>query len=297
MNTERMQCERARNSQSPPAARSHDPLAAAVSALLEPTVIRLACATCCLWDWPLDKTLAAYEELGFTAIELLALGADQHLDVMQCEASRLRSLIARHGLELAAIYPKPVNTMTEKDRAESMEYVRRTIDLACELGCRRIVFTPIHFPREKIDYSKIAAACGELAAYVGNRDVVICLENHHGFPLSVAEDYEKVFSLIDDHRIGITVDTGHFTASRVDVPGFVDRWRQRIYHVHLKDQVGTKPVPFGAGQTDNVTAVERLRAIGFDGYASIELEIEHKQRRLEQLADARRYCTMLLNVT
>ena len=261
-------------------------------------MIELACATCCLWDWSLDRILPTYRSLGYRAVELAALSADRHLDVTAWDAPRLRALLDAHGLALAAVYPAPVNTMTAPDYDRSMAYVRRAIDLAADVGCRRIVFTPIHFPREAVDYPRIAAACLELAAHVGDRDVVICLENHHNFPLSTADDYERLFAhLGDDRRVGITVDTGHFTASGVDVPALIDRWRDRVYHVHLKDHVGARSVPFGAGRTDNAAAVARLRAVGYAGYASVELEVEDKSETVRYLADAKEYCERRLGIS
>jgi sugar phosphate isomerase/epimerase len=102
---------------------------------------------------------------------------------------------------------------------------------------------------------------------------------------------------VPQRSIGITMDTGHFTASGVDLVAFADCFADRIAHIHLKDHVGERCVPLGAGETDNAALLATLRRRGFEGYATLELEVEDREHTLRYLAEARDYCARVLDLT
>jgi sugar phosphate isomerase/epimerase len=258
-------------------------------------MIGLSCSSVCLRGRPLEDALAVHERIGFRRVEVIALGGGSGVDLTEWDSRRLGDALRRHRQELAALYVRPVDVRSPQAFAESLDYVRLGIDTAAALGCARVVFPPLR-PREGYDYSRLAEGCRILAGYIGRRDMALALENHHEWPLSYPEDYARLFELIDDPRVGITMDTGHFTSSRVDMAGFVDRFAGRIRHVHLKDHVGTQSVPLGTGETDNAAALERLRAAGYDGCASVELEVRDPENAERYLREAFGYCRDVLGL-
>jgi len=258
-------------------------------------MIRVSCSSVCLRGRPLEDVLRKHAEIGFTRLELIALGDGWGIDLTDWGAERLADVLARHGQKLIALYTRPVDVRSEEGFRESLDYVRHGIDIAEALQCTRIVFPPLR-PREGYDYGRLAEGCRILADYIGRRDIVIALENHHEWPLSYPQDYERLFAEVDDPRIGITMDTGHFTSSRVDMVDFVDQFAGRIKHVHLKDHVGTRSVAFGKGETDNAAVIRRLRAVGYDGYASVELEVRDRENTERYLAEALDYCRDVLGL-
>ncbi len=258
-------------------------------------MIRLSCSSVCLRGRPLEEVLAICSRTGYRRVEVIALGGATGVDLTDWSAQRLGETLSAHGQELVALYVRPVDVRSDAAFAQSLDYVRLGIDTAAALGCSRIVFPPL-IPREGYDYARLAEGCRHLADYIGERDVALALENHHEWPLSYAEDYARLFDLIDDPRVGITMDTGHFTSSGVDMLAFVDRFAERIRHVHLKDHVGTRSVPFGEGETPNAAVLERLRAAGYDGCASVELEVRGRETTERDLADALAYCRDVLDL-
>lgn len=250
-------------------------------------MIKLACSTVSLPRGPLDEVLDTIAELGFKRVELVAHGGPGP-DLQQTTPEQLARAFEKAGLELIGIYPKPFDTRDQDLLDASLPYVQRTIDVVAELGCERVVFTPLHpSQREEPQYVLMAEGCRRLAEYIGDRPVTVCLENHHTWPLSYAADYERIMGDVDDPCIAITVDTGHFTASEVDQVAFVQRFADRIRHLHLKDQVGTKTVPFGEGQTPNAAVLRELESRGYDGYASLELELRDVDDPVAALRAAR----------
>lgn len=257
-------------------------------------MIKLSCSSTCLRGRSLGEALYAHAAIGFRRLELIALGAGT-VDLQEWDPPDLGALLAEHGQELVALYCPPVDVRCLMHLSESVARVQRAIECAAALGCPRIVFPPLR-PREGYDYAALARACGRLCEDIGDRDVAIALENHHGWPLSYPEDYERLFADVDDPRLGITVDTGHFSASEVDIPAFVDRFADRIYHVHLKDIGKWRSVPFGEGDVDNVGTIERLRANGYEGCASVEIEMRDREGPERDLAQAFAYCRDVLGL-
>lgn len=250
-------------------------------------MISLSCNSALLPKASLDEILGFYRDIGITRIELIHF---MHGDaVEQFAAADLAAIMKRYGMELIALYPRPIDIWAPDRLEKSLANIRRVLDMADALHVERIVFPPL-LPRDKYDYTALARACEDLLAHLGRRPIEICLENHHGWPMDLAEDYRKLLAMVPDKRLGIALDTGHCTSSGVDIPAFIAEFAPRIHHIHIKDHIGKRSMPLGKGTTDNITAMRLLRDHGYDGYASIELEVEDPENMRQYLRDAVAYC-------
>ena len=114
--------------------------------------------------------------------------------------------------------------------------------------------------------------------------VALCIENLSEH----ADHFAPAFRRLPE--LYMTLDVGHGgILSRPNAAfDFVARFPDRIRHVHLHDNHGGTGVrddlhlPIGAGSIDFVAILRELRATGYDGGLSFELESEH----LEQSRDA-----------
>ncbi len=258
-------------------------------------MIKMSISSYSLKELSFEEMLKKYNELGYENLEIVALSSTEHLDVTEWNADKLGELLKKYNMNMIALYPKPIDVHSEEGFQNNNAYIKKAIDLAHELECQRIVFSPL-LPRENYDYAKLAEACKILADYIGTRGITICLENHHNWPLCFKEDYEKLFKYINDPRIAITMDTGHFTSSNVDAVDFIDAFSSLIKHIHLKDHKGTESVGLGCGETDNAAIFSKLRETGYDGYATIELEVRDKENIEKYLKEAISYCKTELNL-
>jgi sugar phosphate isomerase/epimerase len=257
-------------------------------------MIKLSCNSALLPKTSLEDALAFYRQIGLTRLELIHF---MHGDALeQTSATDLAALLRRHGQDLIALYPRPIDIWAPDRLETSLANIRRVFDMADTLGVTRIVFPPL-LPRDKFDYAALAAACQRLIDDLGPRQIRICLENHHGWPMDLAEDYRKLLAMVPDPRLGIALDTGHCTSSNVDIPAFIKEFAPRIHHIHIKDHIGTRSMPLGKGTTDNIAALRLLREHNYDGYASIELEVEDPENMRQYLRDAVTYCQTELGLT
>ena len=119
------------------------------------------------------------------------------------------------------------------------------------------------------------------------------LGNHHGNRLEGFEDYQAVMPNVDD-RARVLVDTGHLLSAGQDVLAFVEAFADRVGLVHLRDQKGPTPVPFGEGDLPFHDVIRLLKAAGYDGLLVVELEHASWDLPVRAAADARDFVASLL---
>jgi len=130
-------------------------------------------------------------------------------------------------------------------------------------------------------------------------DVTLLLETHG----PVTDDPDAMEALLDDlgHRdtIGICLDTGNSWLGGADPVEYIERFGQRIKHIHWKDLepewedkrgsiygIGVATIPLGDGIVDVRGVVSSLDNIGFNGCTTLELagknNIQTSAERLKQ---------------
>lgn len=111
-------------------------------------------------------------------------------------------------------------------------------------------------------------ALGEMAARFG-----VCL----GYENGGEKDVSEILAAIEggNEWIGANIDTGNMAARGGDPVAAIRALGDRILHVHFKDvsAVGAHDcVAIGAGIVDVEGVIRELKAIGYDGWLSIEVE-------------------------
>lgn len=162
----------------------------------------------------------------------------------------------------------------------------KSLEVAAVLGAMKVVLHPSPHRGLSVFVMDRARqyALRSLEAIVDKADklgVPLCLENM--FPQSNSlvnpEDFVEIFARFPNLRM--TLDTGH---AHIESKGgsrileFVERFPDRIYHVHANDNLGKEDnhLPIGAGTIDFPEIVKALKAIGYD--ETITLEVFSKDR-------------------
>jgi sugar phosphate isomerase/epimerase len=127
-----------------------------------------------------------------------------------------------------------------------------------------------------------ARRLGEMAARFGVR---VAYEN------GSEEDVTEILSAIEggNERIGANIDTGNLAARGGDPVQAIRVLGKRVLHVHLKDvpAVGSHQcVAIGTGIVDVQGVFRELKACGYDGWLSIEIETGDHDPTAEILASA-----------
>jgi inosose dehydratase len=111
--------------------------------------------------------------------------------------------------------------------------------------------------------------------------------SHHGSVIETAAEYEAILAATDPALVALGPDIGHLLRGGIDPLPLLDRHRDRIVHLHLKDMAADGAwAPLGAGICDVAGIVGWLRATGYTGW--LMLEEESAAARADPAAAVRR---------
>jgi inosose dehydratase len=247
-------------------------------------------------DIPLETCLGDAHDVGYQGVEL---GRKFPRD-----AGTLGPLLERHGLALASGWHSGL--LAEKTVDEEMQAVAGHARLLKALGTSIIVYgetammapgSPLDAPMSKraiMPRSDVATYAGRLTEFARrlHGEYGLRLGYHHHL-MMVAETFDEVSRLFDEtgRDVGLLLDTGHAQAAGFDYTKLIERYSDRIVHIHLKDvradvlaDVRRRDLSFNDGVragmftvpgdgTINFGPVGRfVRETGFSGWLIVEAE-------------------------
>lgn len=281
-------------------------------------------------DLPLEEVCKKAKEFGYDGIEI---GLPDHLDVRQTDPAYykgIKDLLGRYGMKLYAISSHLVGQAVcdniddrhkgilpdyiwgdgdpEGVRQRAAEELVRTARAAKMLGVDTVVgftgspiwhflysFPPVTERMIADGYADFARRFTPILDEFQKLGVRFALEVH---PTEIAFDTfsaGRALEALSGHpAFGFNYDPSHLGYQGVDYVGFIYRFSERIFHVHMKDawwsdtpcDVGVfgGHVPFGdprrywnfrsvgRGRVDFEGIIRALNAIGYKGPLSIEWE-------------------------
>lgn len=113
-----------------------------------------------------------------------------------------------------------------------------------------------------------------LAEMAETTGVTLCVENLSEDAFDMAGPFDAL------PRLNLTLDLGHaeLLSNRNTSYGFIERYPERIKHIHLHDNFGGRSpkddlhLPVGEGSIDFKAIFRRLRAINYDRTITLELK-------------------------
>ena len=257
----------------------------------------LSCTTCATRKIIRDEILACFEYApkagyrywGLAGPPLWNLGGARWFDWKKVN----ENADAAGLLGLTEVYGPQFPTDSEQAAIEAADDISLMFDLAENLDCRRVVITG--GSRENPDYiAATIAGIKRLLELIPNNNVILALEPHFRSALERRSDFESVFEAIDDPRVGITIDVGHFHMAREDWKSIIRDLSEKIYNVHVKDHIQLVSVSLGAGEIDLHGMVEELSRIDYRGPLAVELEVADPRNLPEYIKQSRDYLVRII---
>lgn len=188
--------------------------------------------------------LDALTSVGYDGVELGPLG-------FFGEGNELADTLAAANLECAGIYVPLRIFDGQANLDEDMANLRTAVKVIASLGNTG----PIILAEETTDALKKAVARGrgphpldldtkqwdrlidvieEGRQIIENAGLTASLHPHGGTHIDQPWETDRV---LENVKIGLTIDTGHAAAGGDDIFSLLNRWHDRINHVHIKDIV------------------------------------------------------------
>jgi inosose dehydratase len=246
-------------------------------------VDRLAISSCSLPEAPLESVLAAFSGIGYRHFELFTEWARSRVD-WHDDPERLRALGRRFGISFCALHLPRIRS----DRFnETLGEAVAAAHFAAAVGAQTVLFKATDIPA----YTYAARPLLDALEPLGLTTVVT---NHSGTAVERPEQVLQILDQAQDARLKTLLEVGHFHAVGVSWQEAVEALADTIAYVHIKDQIGTRSVPFGAGEIDLPGLFAGLRERGYEGQFVIEMENEDTENTLPYCRKALEYALPLL---
>lgn len=217
----------------------------------------------------IEQTLKDISEAGFTHVHWCHEWDGDYIYSIY-EMEQIREWLDKYHLQVKALHASKGtrrNTQTnlshyrrdytsdwEYNRKAGVDLIKNRVDLANIIGATEIVlhlYIPtldfIENPSLKSNfYDRVCRSLDELQPYCADKNVRICMENLFDVPKDIMVGYfDMLLGRYPENFLGICVDTGHaFMSFGDDMIDFIDRYKSRIYSVHIHDNNGSSDYHF-----------------------------------------------------
>lgn len=244
--------------------------------------------------YSMEQALREAREIGYTGVERGRR--------MPADTEGLRRYLHANQLALCGgwcsgnLLVNDVKTEIEAVRQQVAQFVALDAPCIVYAECSNTVQGNISVPvndRPKLSRAEVhayAAKLSELARWMADQGMTLAYHHHMG---SFIEDEDDVNALMEGSApaVKLLFDTGHLLFGGADVMRVLDRWADRVHHVHFKDIrpdvvrdvrdnrrsfldaviAGAFTVP-GDGCIDFQAVTDKLRAMDYAGWIVVEAE-------------------------
>jgi inosose dehydratase len=195
--------------------------------------------------------------------------------------SVLRDLLAQSGLTLAVLSSGNLGIDPALEKEELATHVAhaRFVRAVGGGGSLQIIDSrPRHRAIVAADYARLGTLLTELGERTGDLGVPLVYHHHMDALGEKPHEVDAVLAATDARHVGVLFDIAHYQQGGGDPVAMIRRLGDRIKAVHLKDvrpiaaAPGYQWVELGRGRVDVKGAVAALKAIGFGGWAIVELD-------------------------
>jgi sugar phosphate isomerase/epimerase len=239
----------------------------------------------------LEDTLAILSKLGYQSV---ALTLDYHVlnpydpDLPRqvgvvrnlLEQGALHSVVetgARFLLDPWQKHQPTLVSATASERARRLDFLRRAVDIAHELGSEAVSFwsgAPQDDPGPDLLMTRLAEGCRSLCEYAAGRQVRLAFEPEPGMFIDTMARFGQLRERVDHPSFGLTVDIGHLHCQgETPISDQLQRWRNLIWNIHIEDMHRGihDHLLFGEGEIEFGPVLRTLKEIGYSGGIHVEL--------------------------
>ena len=164
----------------------------------------------------------------------------------------LQSCLAPHNLSIASAWFSTYFTIADSCNnkyQQTIDDFKIHIEFLHNMGAKVVVVAecgdcihqdeaPILIQKPKFDiesWDKLIKGMEQLGEIAGEYEMDIAYHPHMGTGVQIMHEIENLMANTSKDKVSILLDTGHLYFAGVDNLEFIDKFHDRIKHVHLKD--------------------------------------------------------------
>jgi inosose dehydratase len=221
----------------------------------------------------LEHILNVIQTAGFAGVEpeVCMLGPYRNQPAKLTADLQARNL-KMGALTLALPWRQSTETSDEREEANFVfEFLKHFPDTLLIL-----VQLPFQDRSNLLEKQKNALSCINEVAKRASKEGISCAfhpNSPEGSVFRTKDDYEILFSGLDNRYVGYAPDTGHIVNGGMDPMKIFESARSMIKHVHFKDITLDKQwTAMGEGVIDHPAIVRYLKDTGYTGWIMVEEE-------------------------
>lgn len=237
----------------------------------------LVVSPCCNPEMDLETALSTYAEIGYSRLEAFTSWVKSALDYNVDPAYYL-NLASKYGMSYYSVHLPRITDDLEASVKEAV----KAAHFAAALGAEIVLY--------KADSREACIRGAKLFLDATQHlPVTPVLQNHVGTPIETIADFRDVINGIADPRMKTLLEVGHFHSVGVTWREGYELLGESIALIHIKDQIGTQSVAFGAGEVDLPGLFAQMKAAGYTGKYVVEFEVKDRENTLKYLRDGLEY--------
>ncbi|MBR2805520.1 MAG: sugar phosphate isomerase/epimerase [Oscillospiraceae bacterium] len=230
-----------------------------------------------------EEAVRSISYLGYECIE----NFNFMVPIYEDRPDDLKALLKKHNLEFVNLYHTYHWDGTDETLQKWLDKGERTCRFLQEMGAKYLNMqgytwhdAPYYRPDNKELLDIHVDAFTKMGAIAKKYGVQACLHPHGGTPMFSESSIDYFFSKADNDLVKLTLDTAHTTLGGMDPVYAIEKYRDLLVYVHLKDldpdetNIKTRPndrfCSLGQGFIDFRNVILALRRIGYDGVLCVE---------------------------
>lgn len=275
-------------------------------------LMKLGLHSAILADYDLEGLFKNANEIGYKTLEVCCWPKGKaerryagvtHIDIDNMDIEHIKNLQTKYDIEIVALGYYPNALSQDKDEATiAIEHIKKLIKASKELGIP-IVSTFIgkdHTKNEEENFDNFITVWEPIITLAEENKIKIAIEN---CPMYFTKDewpsgknlassphiWTKMFDAIPTDYFGLAYDPSHLELQRMDILKVIDDFKDKIFHVHIKDihvdedklneyGIFTHPSNYmdfripGRGDIDWKEFIDKLNTINYTGPIVVEVE-------------------------
>jgi sugar phosphate isomerase/epimerase len=268
-------------------------------------MMQLGFVSAVLPELTLEEVLSFAATEGFRCVELMCWPVGKaerryagvtHLDVTsfgESEAARTRELTEKYGVRISSLgyYPNPL-CADPTERENYIQHLRRVIAASAVLGIGVVTtFTGRdHLKSVEENWKLFESVWKPLISFAADHEVKVGIENcpmlfsgdewPGGKNLAISpEIWRRMFDAIPNEHFGLNFDPSHLVWQRIDYVRALYEFKDRIVHVHAKDDKTVADRIYDRGVTGLGWHIPKLPGLGdvqWNQFFSALTDIEYR---------------------
>ena len=231
--------------------------------------MKIGASTLATFKNSLDDSLEFIESLGIKYVELLHQYPTEEFDLDILNSFNLDYTIHAPFMDVN------IAALGSKSRANSIEQIKDSIDLANQIDAKVVVVHPGLIPflaREMPEevYKVSDNSIKEIGDYSQDSGVNTTIENMPAFETMIYQDMNRLNETLVEFDMGMTFDIGHAHHSGISPEGM---YFDSIKHIHTHDNMGDEDshLALGEGNIQLKYIITTFKNKKYDGIYMIEV--------------------------